>query len=315
MPDVNKLMEQLRDAIIAQQSAVMDRAGSSFAGVYSDLEPYMLALNEAAYPGISTKEFQNLAAYKLLMDELDKQLTKYQGYIEVEYDNAIRDMVEGGGADGEELLVAVLGVDAVSKLTPEQKAAMIERLKKEGHDFIDQLITDTKEKTKSSLLDALKLGGVAGLLLAFKDQLGAFLVSIIRFLNTAMGRAYKDSLHAGMLANSDVVTGWIWYAHLDGACLACAAMHGTRHGMDETLDDHPNGHCVEMPITILNPNPDIQTGEQWFNGLSEQEKQQMLGPGKYEKWINGELKFSDLVTIHTDEVYGTYIGVTPLKDL
>jgi hypothetical protein len=315
--DITKLMEQLRASVIQQEDAVMERAGSSFGGIYADLEPYMLALNEAAagIQNITPAQFKGLAAYKLLMDELDKQLAKYRGYIEVEYDNAIQDMFDGGSEDSKKILTALLGAGAVAQLTPEQMAALIANLKKYGHDYFEQLIEETKKETKNSLLDLAKIGGIAGLLLAFKDQLGAFLVSIIRFLRTAQIRAYREAMRASLLANGDVVLGWIWFAHLEGACLACAAMHGTKHSLDETLDDHPNGHCVMMPITILNPDANIPSGEDWFNGLTPEQQQQLMGPGKYEKWVNGEIKFEDLITFHTDDTYGNTIGVTPLKDL
>lgn len=107
-------------------------------------------------------------------------------------------------------------------------------------------------------------------------------------------------------------------------CMACVAMHGSEHGLDETLDDHVNGRCVAAPITV-NPRDigiDIdweqekpETGEAWFNRQSEADQRAMMGPGKYEAWTNGEIEIPQLAKEVQDARWGRSIVEMPLKEL
>ena len=70
-----------------------------------------------------------------------------------------------------------------------------------------------------------------------------------------------------------------------------------------------------IPVTITNPNPDIQTGEAWFNEQDEATQRKILGPGKYDAWKAGKFEFGAVSKQVSDPVYGTMRVETPLKDL
>jgi hypothetical protein len=127
---------------------------------------------------------------------------------------------------------------------------------------------------------------------------------------------YREASRASYIANPEVVTGWIWYAALDTeTCGACIAMHGTRHSADEVLDDHYNGRCSMIPITITNPNPDIESGLEWFGKLDEDKQREILGDSKYEAWKDGKFDLDQLTHQKDEPVYGTMRVERSLKSL
>ena len=102
---------------------------------------------------------------------------------------------------------------------------------------------------------------------------------------------------------------------MDGdVCEACASENGSIHDLDETLDGHYNCRCAALPYIEGLTDPD-QTGEEWFNGLSEEQQINFMGQSKYDAYQSGSFAFSDLSKRTDNEVYGKMIGVTPLKDL
>jgi hypothetical protein len=108
-------------------------------------------------------------------------------------------------------------------------------------------------------------------------------------------------------------------------------MQGTQHSVDETLESHPACCCSAVPLTkswadILAPlgvdtsdlqdtRPQIQSGEDYFNGLSASEQQDRLGPTKYDAWKAGDFNFSDLAQQTDSSVWGGGLRVATLSEL
>jgi hypothetical protein len=101
-------------------------------------------------------------------------------------------------------------------------------------------------------------------------------------------------------------------------------MHGTEHTLDEDMDDHPNGRCSMVPITVSmadlgidapETGLEVETGESWFRGQPESVQREMMGPGKYEAWRAGRYEFDALVTQSSDPRWGTTRTETTLEAL
>jgi|WetSurMetagenome_2_1015567.scaffolds.fasta_scaffold06713_6 hypothetical protein len=323
--DVIKLVEQLRKAIIAQDTEVMERLGRAYAGIYQELEKRVASLVEV----ISNMEtpptgaqLGRLETYKLLMKEVTDQLTKFQNYAEIELGTSARAAIIAGAEDAASLATAAGFRGSFMRLNPAAIEQMIGFLKTDGALFgrLKMLAPTTAEAVSQAFINAVALGDnprtiAASLISTFKSELGQSLVDVLRMTRTTQIWAYREANRASYIANSDVVTGWIWFAELDGACMGCYAMHGTEHPLTETLDDHYNGRCTMVPITILNPNPNWKKGEEWFNELTPEEQEKRMGPGKYEAWKAGKFTFDQLATHSDNEVYGSMTTETPLKDL
>ena len=141
-------------------------------------------------------------------------------------------------------------------------------------------------------------------------------------------RAHRMATMAGYRNNAQVVQGWTWNANLDlKTCPSCMALHGTKHGLDETLDDHPNGRCYATPITLSwedlgfegLPETGMQVpegaGEEWFKGLPEENQQDILGKDKWRAWKGGQFQFGQLAQETYDKDWGRSFTVASLKEL
>lgn len=324
--DVIKLVEQLRKAIIAKDTETMTRLANAYGEIYRELQSRINVLAEVIAgldpADLSAAKLGRLEAYKSLLKEVEQQLTKFQGYAEMELTAAARQSIAAGILDAELLTKSSGFTGSFMRLNPGAVENMIAFLQKAGAMYgrIRQLAPTIADKISNALINGIALGDnpqttAKALVSAFNQELGGALVDIMRTARTSQIWAYREANRASYIANSDVVTGWIWFAELEGACLGCAAMHGTQHGLDETLDDHYNGRCSMIPITILNPNPEFPTGEDWFKGLSEAEQREKMGDAKYEAWKDGKFEFNQMATHSDNEVYGSMTTQTPNKDL
>src|SRR6266571_51110 len=146
-------------------------------------------------------------------------------------------------------------------------------------------------------------------------------------------RAYRSANLETFRANDDVVDGWIWVcALLKSSCSACVAMHGTHHGLDEELDDHPNGACSMLPKTkswddILSPlgintegiedtSIDIESGSDWFDKQNAATERAILGSdAAYDLYSSGNASLEDFVGTSSDPTWGDSIYQRSAKDV
>jgi SPP1 gp7 family putative phage head morphogenesis protein len=175
----------------------------------------------------------------------------------------------------------------------------------------------TVSKVSESLLDGIALGknpkAIASQLV--KD-FGGSLTDVLRMTRTVQLWSYREATRANYIANDDVVTGWIWSSAKDNrTCPACIVMDGTFHKNDEQLNDHHNGRCAMVPVTILNPNPERETGVQWLNMQPKAVQQEILGVKRWKAWKDGLIKLEDIPHNVDNDVYGPMRVPKPLKDL
>lgn len=149
---------------------------------------------------------------------------------------------------------------------------------------------------------------------ALAQALGVELGRALTIARTEIWRSYRQATMAAYRENDHLVQRWVWRAHLGtGTCLACLAMHGTVHELDEDFSSHPNCRCVAMPEVVswaelwkrngLPGNPPAEQrqplssdhpADSWLRGLGEDEQRQILGPRRLELWQAGELQLQDM---------------------
>lgn len=124
----------------------------------------------------------------------------------------------------------------------------------------------------------------------------------------------------------------MWHSACDlRTCAACWAMHGTEHGLNEILDDHPNGRCAMVPKTktwaeigeqygidfsdVPDTNPEIEPGVALFEKLPAEKQIKILGPAKYAAWKDGKFILSDIVGRKRSKEWGTHRYEKSLAEL
>lgn len=112
---------------------------------------------------------------------------------------------------------------------------------------------------------------------------------VMRAHREATFERYRDfNRNTASQIGRPLVEGWTWYAQTSSCCVACLAMHGTKHSLDERLDGHPNCRCVPLPTPVswadlgyegIDDEPDVLTGDQLLASMIEGGDLDRFGPG------------------------------------
>lgn len=157
--------------------------------------------------------------------------------------------------------------------------------------------------------------------------LGAGLGETLKMVRTWSFWAYRGAQNVLFWKNREHIVGWVWWAVLDNrTCMSCVNMHGSFHLPSESLDDHPNGRCSEVPITRQQAeewgvdteglvDPPFETGYEWFMGQDEQTQREMMGEGRYNAWTAGLFTFGMLSRRYVDDVWGSMLREATLGEL
>ncbi len=134
-------------------------------------------------------------------------------------------------------------------------------------------------------------------------------------VRTAQIWGYRTAAHESYRANPDLVRGWIWTAALDSrTCLGCLSQHGTFHTNDETLNGHDGCRCAPIPV-VRGVNLSIQTGPEWFDGLSGSTQRDIMGPSRYAAYKAGEFDWNNATSHYTHEPYGDMLRSATLDEM
>ncbi len=157
---------------------------------------------------------------------------------------------------------------------------------------------------------------------------GVPLTDALRISRTEHVRAHRMATMDSYRRNPHIVKGWIWASALipGRTCMACVAQDGTRHPLEETLDDHPNGLCVMLPETVTmaelglegvpETGVEVEGGEAWFARQPEAVQRQMMGPTAYEAWRAGKISsLQAFVHEDHDEDWGRTIREAALSEI
>lgn len=319
MPTPNELARAFKAAIDRQDAAALSRLAKAYSQLYErmqgKLDSLLLAISKLEEP--TSGQVMRLAQYKNLITSLETELTKYSAFVEVEIRNNAMAGVELAVKQTEAYL-AGLGYTMAKSLPANAIYSMLGFLQENSPLWkrIGELAPYNTKRVADALLEGIAFGyNPAKTAKMFENLMGGGLTDAMRMTRTAQLYASREASRAMYIANEDVVEGWYWWTSLDSnVCMACAAMHGTEHKSDESMNSHYNCRCTSIP-KVRGYDDQIQTGEDWFSTLSEAQQKEMMGAETYELWKDGQFKFSDLATRRHDDVYGEMLARMPLKDL
>lgn len=134
-------------------------------------------------------------------------------------------------------------------------------------------------------------------------------------MRTLQLTSYREGNALHQLANADILSHQIRIGTLDSrVCMACLALHGTRLAVGERVDDHHNGRCTSIAV-VKGVTRNVATGEQWFNGLPEDQRRQMAGNSAFDLLESGRAQLRDFVATYEDPVYGRMVRQASLASL
>lgn len=325
MPGVVDLANQFSDELEALDEEALTRIAQAYARIFRTLEGSIdaLLLEISQMDNPTRAQIFRLERYKRLIEQAADELTRFQTYLRTEIINAAELSFVTGNTQARALIAELLtqaGLTLELGNLPKNIFQQMVAFLQPGSPLFNRLeefANTTVDYIVNVLLESVALGRnpreTARLI---GDAFGRGLDDALRMTRTAQLYAARAAAQANFQNNSDILDGWVWYAHLDDTvCQSCIVMHGTIHRLDEILNDHHNGRCAMLPYIESFGNPVEQSGIDWFEGLPEEQQKAILGPGKFEAWKAGRFTLDQLSRENENDVYGLMRGVTPLKDL
>jgi len=295
---------------------IVDVYRRMYTGLAGSIDALTLEIGDTA-PTMG--QLVRMERYQALMSQVKTEVGRFSGWLGTETLNVSSKQIELAGKGALALIAEASGVTGGFNRLPTQAIEkMLGFLQTNGPLFarLELMAPTTAQAVSDALVQGIGLGlnprATAALM---TDALGMNLTDALRLTRTTQLWAYREASRANYIANADVVGGWIWATDFsDDPCGSCIAMNGTEHGLDESLDDHYNGHCAMLPMVEDMTNP-LGSGEEWFNAQTPERQAELIGVGKAEAYRAGKFDFADLTTQVPNDVYGTMRTETPLQDL
>lgn len=329
MSDIRNLMDKYWSNMDLLEHRQMEYLASQWMKVETRLSASMELLakqaNDLRKDGqpVTNSTLYTMERYQALLAQTQSETAKYAGLAANTISKEQAAMTQLGVANAQEMIDSTYRANGTviadyNRLPAKAIDAMI------GYAVngspLNRLLTESYPETAVRLTDTLIDSTARGInpretakLMA--DAMAGNLQRALTVARTEQLRAYRTAATQQM-KDSGVVEGWIWRCALqDTTCIACIAMDGSLHELDEDLDDHPNGRCFRQPkIKGLNPVEATKASD-WFAKQPEGTQISMMGAARYDAWKSGSFDFTAMVQGAYSPTWGTSIRLTSASDL
>lgn len=323
---VVSVMNEFKADLLAREASQVSAMVARWRQVETRLEAQIAALAQEATAVNATRgQIMRMERYQALLAQTREQIAYYEGYAE---QTITQKQIEWGRLGLDEAATAIqesywdAGLNVSFNRLPTEAVERMVGLAGDGSPLFDVLqkralypdavqgLTDAlvqgvargwnPKKTASRMADGLAEGLDKALTIARTEQLRVYRVSS------------QDQYRA-----SGVVTGYRRLsAHDDRVCAGCLAEDGQECELDLDFEAHPNCRCTTVPIVEGVEPPEWTAGGDWFAEQDEETQREILGPGRYELWQNGQVSdFRAFATHLYDETWGGAVVPTPLSAL
>jgi hypothetical protein len=302
-----ELMENMGNKWLQVENAVKDDALA--------LSKKMAALKEAGEeitPAMIYKEQR----YKEMIQQLDKEVSKYNKQAVGAISEGQRGASLLGINGAQEAILTAVDPSNFNRINIGAVENMI-GFAGDGSP-LGQLLEDDFGEAAKGLTDELIKGVATGLnpVQTARNMVNGMGVGLDRSLliaRTETNRAYRMS-STEQYRQSGVVIAFKRLAARDEACLACIVLDGEIYETAEELEDHPNGRCTVVPIIAGEPEPEWETGQEWFAKQPESFQREVMGPGKFELYQQG-VPLDVFATKSFSPVWGATPRIPSMKEI
>jgi hypothetical protein len=309
---------QFRRELALESKDSVQRLATSYQRVLKDVNVQLRELRViAGEKGMTTEQLAQEAAFIRLRDKLKNELDGFSKVIRREAEQMQAAGIEAGIASGGNTLQTTLG-SSWGRPAPTQVQALFNYV--DSAPFQENL-AQYGDAHVQGIVDRITVGfsqgyGPERIARQISKYTSDFpLADAIRMTRTVGIWSQRQGTMAVYRENADLVSGWIWSCALDEhVCMSCWAMQGSRHSLDEILNDHHLGRCAPVPITKSwadlgfgdgsEVTANVPTGEDYFSKLSVAEQKKAMGAARWAAWKDGLFKFDALSTTYQDAVYG-----------
>jgi len=320
---------QFRVGLLARERASAVRltraCGRIYAGAQEQIRTLLAQMQAMENP--TRGQLLRMARLKALQAQIVEEMTRYGTIVENEAALGARVAIEQAVTDARRLTqLALPGVSTIdAQIMAQWNGLPVEAIEQaigflgDGSPLQARWAQQMGEEVAQSITEVMVKGiglGWSPVRIAsdIRRQFGQGLNWALRNARTVQMWTYREASRASYMANAHIIKTWTWVSALDDrTCMACIAMHGSVHPLNESLNDHYNGRCVAVPNTVSYrdlgfdvdmPAQEIESGQSWFDAQNEATQRKMLGNAKYDAWRQGRITLDALVTERDDPVYG-----------
>ena len=307
-----RVAREYREQLARNEDAALRRMSRYWVQMERDLEPRFLALAQQikdmqdSGQVVPDQMIYNLQRYQDMMAQIMQEIPDYEKYaVDIITDYQIENY-NLGLEDATAIIRATTPADEIWNMVGKDAAETMAGFAGNGaplaellqHDYGDISTTIT-----DALVKGIALGkGASAVAKDMRDAMGMEYNRSVRIARTEINRAYRIA-NAEQYAKSGVVTKVLRLCYAPTACLACLAMDGEecKNGI---CDDHPNGKCTTVAVTIGGNVPQWEHGLEWLEEQSEEDQRKIMGDGRYEMWKKDGVPLRDMVEMKPNAVWG-----------
>lgn len=325
-PLVVQVLREHRRLLDGAEASLMQDMGTRWLQIEQRLESDISALaNEMARlraegKTITPTMVYRSERYKILQSQIQSEVMKYNKDYAVAYISASQDRYATLGLNAAQ--------DALTSMYPSPLSAQFNRINVDAvNDMIGfagdgsplyKLLKEDYPVTMDGIVDALIDGVARGqnptqTARDMVEAMGGGLDRALTIARTETLRVYRTA-SVEQYRQSGVTSGFKRLVARDEACLACLVLDGEVYELEAEFDDHPNGRCTVVPIIEGMPEPEWQTGQEWFAEQSEERQREIMGDTRFELWKSG-IPLSDFATKTHSDVWGDTPAIVPVRDL
>jgi hypothetical protein len=320
-----------RQRIVRENEALARRLQAAYARTLPRLRTEIDVLDRrlrdlyAANGDISTQELRDLREWKALLTTIEAETRDFAVIARNETAQGQQRAISAGASAAQEMAQSTSGRlgPAVATAWNRPDPAALERL----INYVDGAALRTEfaqfgaraaEQFADVMLTAVAQGkNPLALARIMEMWLGVPYAQAENLARTTQLWSYRSATHAAYRANSEVVTGWLWYSAADArTCISCWDQHGSVHSVNEMLDDHHRGRCVPVPIVRgTRWADDFERGPERFDALDASVQRRIMGGAMYAAWRAGEVRWGEFSRPYQDNVFGEMLRAASLRDL
>jgi SPP1 gp7 family putative phage head morphogenesis protein len=322
---------EFRAALLRRDEAALKRLMAAYGPVYARVQADVARLTAqiAAARAAGTTVRPSWLLEKGRLETLQRQVVaewaRYAETASAVITDTQRQAVAAATQEAHALIVAALddaGVAAVADVARLHPAAVADLIGALGDGsplktLLDTLGQQAARDVAAALTHAVAVGrSPRQTAREIRGALGGDLNRALTIARTEHLRAYRGASLRSYQENSDILRGWQWRASPSRrTCPVCLAMDGTEHPLDEAFGSHVNCRCTPIPLLRDRPTPARETGEEWFARQPAAVQREMLGPGKYALYQQGQIGLADLVGVTHDPQWGTVRYQRSIREL
>lgn len=341
-PRVVELAQRFRAALLARERRTASAMVRYYGRIWQDLQApigelraEIEAMREAGEE-VSRGMVERLDRMRDVQAQAADEAARFAQFADQAITAAQREAIAAGERDGHDLLLGSFPTDADIQISfrrmPREAVEALAGVLQDGSPLMD-LLTEAVGGASREFGEQMVMGLAEGwgprrLARELRAQFGMGLTRTLRIARTEQLRAYRTATLSSY-QESGVLQGWERMATQDTrTCMACVMLDGRRYGLDEPMDDHPQGRCAMLPITLpyselggAAPEPDFQRelASDWFRRQDEATQRQMLtdsiASDAYDAWQDGLFRLADIPKVRRSDVWGDSWTPKSLADL